>query len=144
MLFRSVSIEPWITRIVQSGQGEIIQNAAVVMPDSQYSAILFSERLLQSPELGQRVTLAYLDAVRQYQAGPTERNVAILAKYTKLDPELLKKMCWVTIPTDGSLNQDSLMAFQQWAFNQKLLDQIVSPDKFWDGQFIAEPSSGKE
>ena len=85
-----------------------------------------------------------MDAVRQYQAGPTERNVAILAKYTQLDPELLRKMCWVTIPADGSLKQDSLMAFQQWAINQKLLDRIVTPDKFWDDQFIAKPSSGKE
>ncbi len=140
----AVSVEPWITRIVQSGQGEILQSAAAVMPDSQYSAILFSERLLKSPELGRRVAQAYLDAVRQYQAGPTARNVEILAKYTQLDPALLKKMCWVTIPADGSLELDSLMAFQQWAFNQQLLDQIVAPDKFWEGQFIAQPSSGKK
>ncbi len=137
----AISVEPWVTRIVQGNYGDILQSAPEVLPDAQYSVVLFSERLLQSPDLGQRVARAYLDAVRQYQDGSTERNVEIVATYTSLDAQLLKQICWATIPTDGAINLDSVMAYQEWAVAQGLLDQVVSPDMFWDGRFIQEPDA---
>jgi ABC-type nitrate/sulfonate/bicarbonate transport system substrate-binding protein len=132
----AISVEPWITRMVQGNDGEVLQSASVVLPNGQYSVVLFSERLLQSPDLGRRVAQAYLDAVRQYQAGPTDRNVEIIAGYTDLERQLLKQICWAAIPVDGHVNLDSIMAYQSWAVAQGLLDQVVSADKFWDGRFV--------
>jgi NitT/TauT family transport system substrate-binding protein len=133
-----MTAEPWIARVVNSGSGAILRKAQEVLPDSQFSVVLFGDRLLKSPELAQRVTLAYLDAVQQYQQGPTDRNIEILARYTKLEPDLLRNICWASIPADGSINIDSIMGYQEWAVEQGLLDSILDPDEFWDGRILDE------
>ncbi len=128
--------EPWVTYAVSTGQGEILFGGQEVVPGAQLSALVFSERLLKSPELGMRAAQAYLEGARQYQQGATERNVEILAKYTGMDKDLLTRICWTTIPSDGNLNIDNIMAFQKWALSQGQLDQVVTPDKFWDSRFV--------
>ena len=87
---------------------------------------------------------AYLEGVRQYQEGSTDRNVAILAKYTKLEPELLKKVCWPAIPADGSVNLDSIRDFQAWAVERGDMQSVVDPEAFWDGRFLQEAEQGSK
>ncbi len=130
--------EPWITYIVNSGQGQVLFGGQDILPGAQLSVVVFSERLLKSPDLGLRVAQAYLDAVRQYQQGASERNLEILAQYTGMEKDLLKKICWTSIPADGALNLDNIMAFQKWANAQGQLDKVVNPDKFWDGHFVEQ------
>jgi ABC-type nitrate/sulfonate/bicarbonate transport system substrate-binding protein len=135
--------EPWITQALSLGYGEILSGGQDALPGAQLSVVVFSDRLLKSPDLGLRVAQAYLDAVRQYQQGASARNIEILAKYTGLEKELLKKICWTTIPADGKLNLDNVMAFQQWANAQGQLDKIVAPEKFWDGRFVEQVNKAR-
>jgi len=83
-----------------------------------------------------RAAQAYLEGARQYQQGATQRNVEILAKYTGMEKDLLTRICWATIPADGNLNVDYIMAFQKWAAAQEQLDQVVTPDQYWDSRFV--------
>lgn len=135
--------EPWITQAINLGYGEILSGGQDALPGAQLSVVVFSDRLLKSPDLGLRVAQAYLDAVRQYQQGASARNIEILAKYTGLEKELLKKICWTTIPADGKLNLDNVMAFQQWANVQGQLDKIVASEKFWDGRFVEQVNKAR-
>lgn len=128
--------EPWLTRSTEQTGAVMVASAAAAVPDGQLSVIGFGPRLLQDADLGRRVALAFLEGVRQYQTGKTARNVEILAKYTKLEPELIDRMCWPTIASDGSANLESIMAFQEWAVTRGLLDAVIAPDGFWDGRFV--------
>jgi NitT/TauT family transport system substrate-binding protein len=127
--------EPWLTRITDQTDAVMVAPAVSVVPNGQLSVIGFGPRLLQDADLGRRVALAFLEGVRQYQTGKTPRNVEILAKHTKLDPDLINRMCWPTIASDGSANLESIMAFQEWAVTRGLLDAVIAPDRFWDGRF---------
>ncbi len=136
--------EPWITRLTKETDAIQIAAAPEFVPNGQLSVIGFSARLLQDADLGRRVALAYLEGVRQYQGGNTDRNVAILAKYTKVEPELVRQMCWPAMPTDGAANLESLQAFQAWAVAQGLQDQVVSIDGYWDERFVGLSESGEK
>ena len=51
--------------------------------------------------------------------------------------ELVKKVCWPSISPDGIVNVQSLMEYQNWLIERKLLTQIVPADKFYDPSFAA-------
>ncbi len=129
--------EPWITRVTTTGDAQVILAGQDVLPNGQLSVFVYAPRLLKDADLGLRLAQAYLEGVRQFQQGPTDRNVAILARYTRLEPELLKKVCWPYIPADGSANLDSMLEFEKWAASQGWVDKMVEVKDFWDGRFVA-------
>lgn len=128
--------EPWITNLTAGGNAVILQEGQKTLPDSQFSVVLFGERLLDSPEQADHIARALLEAFEQYQEGPTDRNVELLSAYTKLEPDLLRKVCWAPIPADGSINLESMMGFQEWMLRQGLLDNVLSPDRFMDARIL--------
>jgi ABC-type nitrate/sulfonate/bicarbonate transport system substrate-binding protein len=129
--------EPWITRILQTGQAQLWLPVQEILPDFQYAAIWYGPNLLQhNPEAGQRFMLAYLKAVRQYNQGKTARNVDIVVKYTGLDRALVQAACWSAKRNDGQINVDSILEFQAWGVEKGLLDAVVPAEQFWDSRFI--------
>ena len=130
--------EPWITRMVQQADAEMVVAAQDVVPNAQYSVVVFGPHLVRDVDLGGRVAAAYLEGLRQYGKGNTDRNVEILAKYTELPSDLLKQICWPSVRTDGSVNLDSLVEFQAWAVEQGFLDKVLDPALFWDGRFLEQ------
>ena len=80
--------------------------------------------------------VAYLKAVRQYNQGKTERNLAILAEQTGLDQEFLKQACWPAIRDNGEINVQSVLDFQAWAVEKRYLDNSVTENQFWDPSFV--------
>ncbi len=130
--------EPWVTRMEQMGHLSILDPVTEVLPDSQFAVILYGPTLLgENQDVGQRFMAAYLRAVRQYNEGKTDRNVEIVAAFTQLDAELVRSMCWPALQGEGSVNLDSMMAFQEWAIAEGLLEESVPPEQFWNGSFIA-------
>jgi len=133
----TVSSEPWVTRILQSGNGVVWRTAQEVLPGSQFATIQFGPSLLeQNPDAGKRFMVAYLKGVRQYNEGKTERNLEIVAKYTELDRELLEQACWLPIDSDGSVNVKSILEFQDWAVEEGYIDSPASEEQIWDPSFI--------
>lgn len=129
--------EPWLTRTVEGGAGVLWKGAREVTPDFQFATVLYGPSLLEKDrETGERVMRAYLRGVRQYNEGKTERNVDIIARTTELDPNLVRKMCWPSIRSDGMINAASLTDFQAWLVEKGHLDKVVPVDALWDASFV--------
>lgn len=131
------SSEPWVTRIRDMADAQIWAAPKDIIPDSQFAVILYGPSLLEeNREGGERFMRAYLKAVSQYNEGKTDRNVEILVKYTELDSDLLRELCWPPFLESGQINVESVLQFQEWGLDRGLLDGLVSEEDFWDGTFI--------
>jgi NitT/TauT family transport system substrate-binding protein len=113
----------------------VLMPADPLLPGYAASVIAYGARLLDDQDLGRRFAVAFLKGVRQYLKGKTERNVALVSEYTRLEPELVRKICWTYSPPDGKLNVDSLMSLQSWLAEQGHLDRMLSPEELVDTRF---------
>lgn len=128
--------EPWLTRILKEGNAELIVGAKDVIPNTNISVIAFGPTFLsEKPEVGRRFMAAVVRGVQKYQEGKTEDNVKIIAEFTGLEPELVKELCWPPASPGGSLNAESLVAFEQWALSKGGVDKVLMPDEFFDSSF---------
>lgn len=131
--------EPWLTRIVESGTGVVWKPAQEILLNFQAGVLVFGPTLVEkNRDAGLRYMRAYLRGVQQYHEGKTDRNIEILAKYTKLEPGLLKKSCWPSIHADGQVNAASILEYQNWAMKNNLLDKAVSASQIWDASFAGQ------
>ncbi len=133
----TVNNEPWVTRFLQAGHRSVLGSAEQVMPNSQSAIVLYGPSFLgEKAEVGERFMAAYLKAVRQYNEGPTDRNLEIVAPATQLDPALLREICWPALRGDGQLNVESVSDFQAWAVDAGYVEQPVSEEQFWSSRFV--------
>jgi len=129
--------EPFLTRYLEGGGLKPWLGIKDVLPDHTISTVLFGSLFTQqNPEAGVRWMRAYLRAVDQYNHGLTDRNVEILAKYTKLEPDLIRKACFSNLRPSGMINIDGILQYQEWAVEKGLMDQVLPVDKFWDDRFL--------
>ena len=130
--------EPWITIARESNAGELWLPVAKVAPDYPLSTISFGPSMLsRTDDAGVRFLRAYLRAVAKYAEGKTPRNIDVLAKATRLDPDLLRRMCWPAIPLDGKIDAESIVRFSVWASQQGLTDRpLASADEIWNPDFL--------
>ena len=89
-------------------------------------------------DAGLRFIRAYLSAKAQYDQGKTDRNIQIVAKYTKLDPELIRDSCWVSLHADLNVNPTSVNQFQAWSVSRGYSDRAIGEAEFWDPSFVQE------
>ena len=130
--------EPWVTMLEDAGHQPILSQAHVVVPNAESAVMMYGPKLMgANADLGNRFMVAYLQGVHQYNQGKTDRNVAIIAQYTQLKPDLLQRMCWPTLRESGSLNVDSVMDFQSWAVAKGLVQTPVTPEQLIDTSFTS-------
>jgi NitT/TauT family transport system substrate-binding protein len=128
--------EPNLTNALENGLA-VVASPEELVPGHQISVIVFGPRLLQDdPKLGQRFMRAYLKAVRQYNAGKTDRNVGIISKYTKLPEKLIRKGCWQPIATDGRVDAAALQDFVDWGRKYKYIEGELPREVLWDSRFV--------
>jgi len=131
------SAEPWLTRNLQGGNASLWMAPKELIPDFQYGVVLYGPNLMtKNQDAGKRFMVAYLKGVRQYNQGKTDRNIEILSKYTELDNKILKDACWPSIRSDGTINLQSVMDFQNWALGRGYIKSLVTSDQLWDSQFV--------
>lgn len=136
-LYGISTVEPLITRYLAEGDTKLWIGMNDVLPNATVSTIMFGELFTQkNPEAGIRWMRAYLRAVEQYNQGLTDRNVEIFAKYTKLDPELIKKACPSDLRPSGEIDSESIMAYQEWAVKNNFMNAVVPLETLWDGRFL--------
>ncbi len=129
-------LEPQLTQEVQAGRVVVWMTGDKIAPGKQLAYVMYGSTILdKNPEAGKRFMVAYLKAVRQYNQGPTDRNLDIIAKYTKVDRAILKQACWQYIAEDGQIDTDSIVRFEDWAVQKKLMDSAATVDQFWDPSF---------
>lgn len=134
--------EPWLTLIAEAGHAAVWKPDCEILPGFQMGVILFGPGLLdEDPERGVRFMTAYLEGVRRYREGKTERNVEILARRTGLDPDLVRRTCWIPVSADGKIDGESLVAYQEWALGEDLVDRVVPLSEFWEPRFVEEAAT---
>lgn len=128
-----------LDRMLRAGSGSVWHSAQSLAPDFQFLIVVYGPRLLrEDPEAGRRFMLAYLEAVRQYNEGKTERNLALLERRLGIDRETLMHSCWVPIRADGRINAESLLQFQAWARSKGLVERPLGVEEFWDPRFARQ------
>lgn len=134
--FTSTS-EPWVTRLANAGIGTTWMPTQELVPDFQSGTILYGPNLLdENPDVGRRFMIGYLKAVRQWNEGKTDRNLALMSAFTEMSVEELEQTCWISIHDTGEINSQSLLDFQEWALAKGYLDGLVAEEDFWDPSFI--------
>ncbi len=73
---------------------------------------------------------------KQYNLGKTDRNVAIIAKYTEMKPEEVRQSCWMSMRSDGMIDNAGMSGFQEWALAKGLQLSLVPPEKLLDMSFV--------
>jgi NitT/TauT family transport system substrate-binding protein len=128
--------EPYITQVNNS------RSAVMLIPTNEYCPdwplpLYYGPAILdKDPELGNRFMVAYLQGVRQYNLGKTERNLAILKNYTKLDRELLQQSCWMPVAIDGALPKKPVREYVDWMYANKKITQNLDDDQLYDTSFV--------
>jgi hypothetical protein len=79
---------------------------------------------------------AYLRGVARYSEGKTERNVAIISRYTKLPPEIVRRACWPRIAADGAIDPAGVTPFLAWARNAGYMEKDVPLEAWWNPSFL--------
>jgi NitT/TauT family transport system substrate-binding protein len=135
----TVAGEPWVSRMHKAGVGTAWIPIQDYLPGFQNGTVMYGPNLLEkNPDAGIRLMVAYLKGLRQYNQGKTARNLEIIANFTKLDKELLKKACWAYVPVDGRIKFRSLDEFQNWAVTKGYLDRPLTKDLLWEPSFVEE------
>jgi NitT/TauT family transport system substrate-binding protein len=120
--------EPWLSRIVSSGTSHVWARIEELLPDAQVGSMWFGPTFLEeNRDAGGRFMAAYLDAVGQYEEGPTPRNLEIVSGYTGIDVEQLAATCWTPIRRDGRVNVESVREFRAWLARNGHLEKSEEP-----------------
>lgn len=127
---------PWLDRAL--AQGAVLwRSTNELLPGNTYSVIVYGTRLLdRDPDIGRRVALANLEAMRLYNQGKTERNLAIVAGALGLPSDAFQDVCWSRMREDGQIDTTGIIAFERWAHEHGQLDTVLSAASFWDPRFV--------
>jgi NitT/TauT family transport system substrate-binding protein len=132
-----ITTEPNLSGIMEDGWAKVVATAEDVQPGHQNSLLVFGKRLNQDdPGLGVRFMRAYLRGIRQYNQGKTDRNVAIIARRTKLPEKIIRRACWLAFHDDGHVAPEKVQPFLDWALQEKLLDVPLKFEQWWNPKFI--------
>lgn len=135
----SMLSEPWITRAQTAGAGEVWIPLSKIVPNLSYGAVVFGPGILDDkPDAATRFMTAYLKAVKQFNEGKTNRNVEIIAAFTKLPEEDIRASCWTSFQPDGKMNTGTLIDFEAWALEKGYINGPLKIDQYWTSQFIDE------
>jgi ABC-type nitrate/sulfonate/bicarbonate transport system substrate-binding protein len=114
----------------------VVLTRTEVIPGTPAGYVVFGSRLLdEDRETGRHFVAAFVRAARQFNQGPTDRNVDIISRHTGIEPELLRRACWSTMRNDGGLQAEQVLAFEEWALRKGHIGRIVEIDELWDSWF---------
>jgi len=130
-------VEPTKTQLLESGEMVLLADAKDLLPNGQFSGLLFGPNLLEkNPDVGRRFMTAYLKAVRRYNEGKSKRNLDLLAQYSGLDRKLIEESCWASIRSNGAIDLTTTLALQDWLVKKELAEKSLPPEKLWTSEFI--------
>jgi len=115
-------VNPLDTQALERGIGVKLVDIGDIAPGEPISFLIYGRHLLvENRALGVRFMVAYLQGVQRYIQGPTPRNVAVIAEYTKTDPEIIRKGGWVPIYADGFVDVNRARRYQDWLYEIELI-----------------------
>jgi len=128
--------EPYLSQVLDDKTAVMFIPTSLCTPD--YATPLFYGPAIldKDPELGRRFMVAYLQGVRQYNLGKTERNMVILSNYTHLDRDLLQRSCWLPIDSSGDLPTKPVRDYLDWMYENNLTMQNLNDDQVFDMSYV--------
>ncbi|MGD8816134.1 MAG: ABC transporter substrate-binding protein, partial [Acidobacteriota bacterium] len=129
--------EPFISILQQQDDAVIWERSDAVAPNWVVAMVMFGPTLIdERPEVGERLMVALLKAIRQFREGNTERNRPIVAAGTGLTPEQLDGVCWPWVSADARIDPEVFRGYQEWYMERGLLDRAVTDEQLFDDRFI--------
>lgn len=129
--------EPFVTQLLDGRAAVMLVPTEESTPDFPTPLYYGPAFLDRDPELGRRFMVAYLEGVRQYNLGKTERNIGILANYTGLSRDLLQRSCWVPIAPDGDLPERPVREYVDWMYEKKMVSENPGDDRLFDMSYVS-------
>jgi NitT/TauT family transport system substrate-binding protein len=129
--------EPYVTQARNSGSAVVLVPAQDYMPGWPMPLYYGPAILDKDPELGRRFMVAFLQGVKQYNEGKTDRNLAIMENYTHLDRDLLNQTCWWPVAADGNLSRQPVREYTDWMYANKMISQNLNDDQLFDMSYVA-------
>lgn len=128
--------EPYLTQVLDDKTAVMLIPTSVCTPD--YATPLFYGPAIldKDQDLGRRFMVAYLQGVRQYNLGKTERNMAILSNYTGLDQDLLKRSCWLPVDPTGNVPKKPVRDYLDWMYENNQTTQNPGDDQLYDMSYV--------
>lgn len=137
--------EPWLTRALQIDGATLAVPVASVTPGLNIGLIFYGPSLLdQEQELGIRFMKAYRQAVDQYLEGKTPENIAIISKYTQLEPALIEAACWPAIRPDLTVDLAALQGFADWSFASEGAGEAPDVGQAWEPSYLSAAEGPSE
>lgn len=133
----AVLTEPYITQTISGGSAVVLMPGQDFIPGYALPLVYGPSILDKNPDIGRKFMVAYLQGVKQYNQGKTERNLAILGKYTGLDRELLNQTCWYPVAEDGNFSRQGIRDSMDWMYANKGITQVLSDDQLYDMSYTA-------
>jgi NitT/TauT family transport system substrate-binding protein len=110
---------------------------ADVLPNYQYSFILFGARLLSGDvRTGAAFLRAYFRGARDYLAGKTPAFMDEFAKSNGLDPKLVRAGCRDSFEHDGRIHLNDMQLVLDWAASQGYIPHPMSAQSLVDTRFL--------
>jgi NitT/TauT family transport system substrate-binding protein len=128
--------EPYITQVENSGSAVVLVPGQDFVPGWPIPLYYGPAILDKDPDLGRRFMVAYLQGVKQYNEGKTERNLGIIGNYTHLDRDLLNQSCWWPIAADGNPSRQPVREYTDWMYANKIISQNVNDDQLFDMSYV--------
>jgi NitT/TauT family transport system substrate-binding protein len=128
--------EPFVTQLVDDRTAVMLVPTEASTPDFPTPLYYGPAFLDRDPELGRRFMVAYLEGVRQYNLGKTERNIEVLSKYTHLDPGLLQRSCWVPVAPGGDLPRQPVREYLDWMYDNKQISLNPDDELVFDMSYV--------
>jgi NitT/TauT family transport system substrate-binding protein len=133
----SLLSEPWISRAQAQNAGTVWKSLAELMPNFSLGAVIYGPSIMNGDhEVGVRFMVAYLKAIEQFNEGKTDRNVEIIAKYTKLTSDEIKQSCWTNFKPDAKIDSTSVLGFEQWTVDKGYVNASLAVDQILDNEFV--------
>lgn len=129
--------EPFVSMLLSRLDAVVWERMDALVPDWSVSVLMYGPNLLEErPEVGERLAVALLRAMRTYREGKTPSNVAIVAAGTGLEPERLQATCWPSMDPQARINREPFRGYQQWSLERGLVDRVLADEELYDDRFI--------
>jgi NitT/TauT family transport system substrate-binding protein len=133
----TIDTEPYLSRLLATGEVAVWRPIEEIAPGYVLTMLMFGPDLLdERPDVGRRVTVAILRAIRQLRLGKTPRNLEILREQMGLASEELERICLPPLRADGRIDPAPFRGYQRWAVDHGLIDRVPTDDELFDDRFI--------
>ena len=129
--------EPFLSMLEATGQTSVWERMENLVPGFVVSMAMYGPTLLdERPEVGERLAVALLQAIRRYQLGKTPANVAAVARGTGLTVEQVMAACWPVTPADARIDPATLRGYQEWSVSRGFVPRVLADEELFEPRFI--------